>query len=46
LREQRATVNFSAASAGFVAVGATLTAAERAQYNSVQTWATAIGAQV
>lgn len=39
--------SFRAASEGFVCVGASLSAAqELAQYNAVQAWATAVGAQV
>jgi hypothetical protein len=40
-------VNFRATSTGLLCVGAPLSATqEQAQYNNVQTWATAIGAQV
>lgn len=39
--------SFRAASVGFVSVGASLSSAqELAQYNAVQAWATAIGANV
>lgn len=40
-------ISFRAASVGFVAIGAPLSdAQELAQYNAVQAWATAIGANV